>query len=391
MASAPTPPRRRHPRGVLTHRRAHAGLAGQTRARQRFQRRPRPRCQVPGPAHPRRYRPNALAAGGACVARPVRARRQETASAQLASASAPGRGRSVSPEAEGPRAGGRSMFTSMRAMDQGRQGRAQVDAAVVPDVRGQRGAAPASCACLQSRQFPAHVGDARADQGLVADELEAEADQDRRKGGVPRTLCRLPDGRGRHPTANVPGDFAADRGTTAAAATSAGVRRPMVMRSRAPDRRRASKCRGKWPNWPRDHRSGCPRCRSPSAPRVGLAGRPEKREYSCQIVIRGIPVDVGSYRGDRQPPQIYVWAAGTRSVRSGHQSPRGGHHATYGFASVSTTNLDEIGGVRAARCPIAAKSLRTIASIDRKDATVGERHGVLTTGIIARNVRHHRQ
>jgi hypothetical protein len=63
----------------------------------------------------------------------------------------------------------------------------------------------------------------------------------------------------------------------------------------------------------------------------------------------------------------------------------------YSFASVSTTNLDEIGGVRAARCPIAAKSLRTIASIDRKDATVGERHGVLTTGIIARNVRHHRQ
>ena len=32
-------------------------------------------------------------------------------------------------------------------------------------------------------------------------------------------------GRGRHPTANVPGDFAADRGTTAAAATSACVRR----------------------------------------------------------------------------------------------------------------------------------------------------------------------
>jgi hypothetical protein len=27
------------------------------------------------------------------------------------------------------------------------------------------------------------------------------------------SACNLPDGRGRHPTANVPGDFAADRGT----------------------------------------------------------------------------------------------------------------------------------------------------------------------------------
>ena len=95
----------------------------------------------------------------------------------------------------------------------------------VPDVRGQRRAALTSCAGLQSRQFPAHAGDARADQGLVADQLEGEADQDRREGREPRPLCRLPDGRGRHPTANVPGDFAADRGTTAAAATCARVRR----------------------------------------------------------------------------------------------------------------------------------------------------------------------
>ena len=103
-------------------------------------------------------------------------------------------------------------------------------------------AAPASCARLQSRQFPAHAGDAGADQGLVTDKLEGKADQDRRQGREPRPLCRLPDGAGRHPTANVPGDFAADRETTAAAATNAGVRRPTIMRSRATDRRRASKC-----------------------------------------------------------------------------------------------------------------------------------------------------
>ena len=62
----------------------------------------------------------------------------------------------------------------VRAMDQRRQGRDQVDAVVMPDVRGQRRAAPASCARLQSWEFLAHTGDAGADQGLVADEPEGE-------------------------------------------------------------------------------------------------------------------------------------------------------------------------------------------------------------------------
>ena len=76
------------------------------------------------------------------------------------------------------------------------------------------------------------------------DEPEGEADQNRREGSEPRTLRRLSDGRGRHPPANVPGDFAADRGTTTAATTSAGMRRSMVMRSRATDGRSASRCQG---------------------------------------------------------------------------------------------------------------------------------------------------
>jgi hypothetical protein len=40
----------------------------------------------------------------------------------------------------------------------------------------------------------AHAGDAGADQGLVAHELEGETDQDRREGRQPRPLCRLPNG-----------------------------------------------------------------------------------------------------------------------------------------------------------------------------------------------------
>src|SRR5713101_2079138 len=118
-------------------------------------------------------------------------------------------------------------------MDQGRQGRDQVDTAGVQYVRGQRRAAPASCARLQSWQLSPHACDTGADQGLVADELEGEADQDRREGGEPRTLCRLPNGGGRHPTTNVPGDSAADRGTTAAATTRASMKRLIVTRVQA--------------------------------------------------------------------------------------------------------------------------------------------------------------
>jgi hypothetical protein len=75
--------------------------------------------------------------------------------------------------------------------------------------------------------------DTGADQGLVADELEGEAEQDRREGGEPRTLRRLPNGGGRHPTTNVPGDSAADRRTTAAATTRASMKRLIVTRVQA--------------------------------------------------------------------------------------------------------------------------------------------------------------
>src|SRR5436190_10291650 len=107
-------------------------------------------------------------------------------------------------------------------MDQKRRGRDQVDTAVVQDVRGQRRAAPTSCARLQSWQLSPHACNTGANQGLVADELEGEADQDRREGG------RLPNGGGRHPTTNVPGDSAADRGTAAAATTRASMKHAIV-------------------------------------------------------------------------------------------------------------------------------------------------------------------
>ena len=91
---------------------------------------------------------------------------------------------------------------------------------------------------------------------LVADQPAREAHQDRREGGEPWPLRHLPDGRGRGATANVPGYSAAHRGTTAAAAARASVRRSLVMRSRAPDGRSVSKCQGKWPDQTLGSRSG---------------------------------------------------------------------------------------------------------------------------------------
>src|SRR5262249_42311988 len=121
--------------------------------------------------------------------------------------------------------------------------------------------------------------DAGADQGLVTDKLEGQVDQDRRESCEPRPLCRLPDGRGRHRTANVPGDFAAHRGTAAAATTSAGVRRSTVMRSRATDGMSASECQGKRPDQTLDQAFGLPEVLVAVSTSRLSCKRPGKREH----------------------------------------------------------------------------------------------------------------
>src|SRR5450830_961463 len=118
----------------------------------------------------------------------------------------------------------------VRAMDQGRQGRDQVDAAVMLLVRRQRCASSASCAGLQSRQLHADAGSAGGDRAVVADQPAGKTGEDRRQGRAPWPLRHLPDGRDRGAEGIVPEDSAADRGTTATATTSACVRRLMVMR-----------------------------------------------------------------------------------------------------------------------------------------------------------------
>ena len=128
---------------------------------------------------------------------------------------------------------------TLRAVDQGGQGRDQMDAAVMPDVRLQRRPAPASCAGLQSRQFLA-----LAMPEPIRDWSLTSLKEKLIKIGA-KVVCH-----GRHvPMAEVaiPRQmfqeiFAADCGTTAAATTSASVRRAIVMRSQAIDGRSAPKC-----------------------------------------------------------------------------------------------------------------------------------------------------
>jgi hypothetical protein len=109
-------------------------------------------------------------------------------------------------------------------MDQGRKRRDQMDAAAMPLVRRQRRPPSASCAGLQSRQFPAHASNAGADQRRVAGEPEGKADQDRREDREPRPLCRFSDGRDRHSAKFVRRDFASDRRIAATSSTVNCVR-----------------------------------------------------------------------------------------------------------------------------------------------------------------------
>src|SRR5262245_44276602 len=118
----------------------------------------------------------------------------------------------------------------------------------------------------------------------------------------PRPLRRLPDGRGRHPGANVPGDSAADRGTAAAATTRARMRRSTVMRSRATDGMSASECQGKRPDQAVKHRSDARECRQ-SSTLSHLGFQPVQKTSTIHVssgFIWGIP-DKTSRASDKLP------------------------------------------------------------------------------------------
>ena len=92
-----------------------------------------------------------------------------------------------------------------RAVDQGRQERDQMDAAVMPNLRRQCRPSPIARARLQPRQLRADAGDAQGGGAMVTDEPAGEADQDWREGRQAWPVRDVPDGRGRCVAAHVQG------------------------------------------------------------------------------------------------------------------------------------------------------------------------------------------
>src|SRR6202049_3443357 len=111
----------------------------------------------------------------------------------------------------------------LRAVHQGRQERDQVDAAVMPHLRRQRGSPSTPCPRVQPRQLSAQACNAQDGAAVVADQPAREAGQDRREGGEPWALRDLPDGRGCGVSSDVPGNPIADR--AAAGTARAGMTR----------------------------------------------------------------------------------------------------------------------------------------------------------------------
>jgi DDE family transposase len=103
-----------------------------------------------------------------------------------------------------------------RAVHQGGQARGQVDAAVVHDLPGQRGAPPTPRAGLQPGQLPPHARTAGRGRAVVADEPAGKGGEDRREGDRPRPLRDLPDGGGGGAARAVRPHLGADRKATSA-------------------------------------------------------------------------------------------------------------------------------------------------------------------------------
>ena len=95
-------------------------------------------------------------------------------------------------------------------MDQGRQERRQMDAAVLSRLCGQPGAAATVRAGLQPGQLPAAGGIAPGDASLDVDDVAGETDQDRGEGCAPFREDRLPDGGGGGAARVVPGHSGRD-------------------------------------------------------------------------------------------------------------------------------------------------------------------------------------
>ncbi len=124
-------------------------------------------------------------------------------------------------------------------MDQGGAVRAELDAAVVPSVRGQPGASVSVRCGVQPGELPSPVMPAPGGQALVASERAGQADQDGRPSGAARAAIDLSVVRGVGSSTVVPGSVGSYRPVIAGATLREGTT-TILPRGRA--RSRESAC-----------------------------------------------------------------------------------------------------------------------------------------------------
>jgi hypothetical protein len=167
-----------------------------------------------------------------------------------------------------------------RAAHQGRQVRLPLDAAVMPEVPRQRGAAATARAGLQPGHIPALHRIARGDGRLVVDQPATEADQDRGACRPSRPHHHLPTGRGgrhrsdgaRHPRRHPPIASASVMRMTATHAQTERKRQDRSVRCAEKHRRRS-----------RTRQSRCLIRLAPEACTVADAAQDKKRLSSGRI------------------------------------------------------------------------------------------------------------
>src|SRR5262249_51279182 len=185
------------------------------------------------------------------------------------------------------------------AVHQGGQARGQVDAAVVHDLPGQRGAPPTPRAGLQPGQLPPHARTAGRGRAAVADEPAGKGDEDRREGDRPRPLRDLPDGGGGGAARAVRPHLGADRKASSARPSpmltlegrngrqpGVELRPECVLGCRSQAERRSEVSRTPWRASRRQNTLACDVARAVSKPRDG-GGPPSIWEMSGSLPAGG--------------------------------------------------------------------------------------------------------
>src|SRR2546426_11387554 len=127
-------------------------------------------------------------------------------------------------------------------MDQGRQAGGEDDAAELPSLSVERGAAVAECDRLQPGERVATVRVAEEDRELVADELAAAAGEDGRSAGETCALLLAFAGRRTSESEAVRQHAKNDRGVAAAGRLANRYRK----QTRSEERRVGKECRSRW-------------------------------------------------------------------------------------------------------------------------------------------------